>query len=79
MSTARVHQAEHDPRTAPGICGVTRVIGGTEWICIKPVHAKTYERHARGRRGQVVEDQNPNADRHHFVNRHPWREEPHDD
>lgn len=60
-----------DPRTERhDICGVTFIgATGIEWICIKEVHAKIYT----SRKGKVVYDTNPNADRHYFVNRWPNR------
>lgn len=68
------HDTE-DPRTRrPGICGVTRTTGNVEWVCIAATHAKTYVRHGLDRRGQVIYDQNPSADRHYFVPRYPWRQ-----
>lgn len=60
-----------DPRAQrPETCRVTTVTGsGREWICIKPVHAKMYRR----KDGRMMEDLNPNADRHYFVPRYPLR------
>lgn len=50
-------------RTA--ICGVTRVIGRTEWICdLKPHEAPPQLLPG------CVDDP---AERHRFVNRYPWR------
>lgn len=56
-----------DPRAeAPGVCGLTRTLGGAiEWICIKQAHDDG-PRLARRR----IDDP---AERHHFVNRYPGR------
>lgn len=61
---------EEDPRALePGICGVKQNTGTIEWICVKPVHAKIYQ----SRKGKMVYDNNPGADKHYFVNRFPNR------
>lgn len=60
--------------TEPGICGVTHILGSTEWICVRPVHAKTYERRSTNiHHHGTVYDNSPQVDRHYFVNRYPYR------
>lgn len=61
---------KEDPRVQKGICGVTKNSGRFEWICIKRPHARVYSR----RSGSLVFENNPNVDRHYFVNRYPNRE-----
>lgn len=72
------------------ICGVTKVVGGTEWICVRPPHSPVYRRR-KGDRTHRVGDrvegtgghQNgperaysaPPADRHYYVNRWPNRKD----
>lgn len=63
-----------DPRAErEGICGVTKQTGGTEWICVRPVHDAGTDgnnRYAFQAGGAVYF---PQADRHYFVNRWPGR------
>lgn len=65
---------EEDPRTKRvDICGAIMRTEKIEWICIKQAHAKIYQRRSRNR-GEVIFSDNPNADRHYFVNRYPYTE-----
>ena len=69
--------AEPDPRTLePGICGVTRITGQTEWICVKKVHGAAYTR-KRGDRthqaGDLIINDTRTMSAHYFVARYPNR------
>lgn len=59
-----------DPRVnEPGICGISRIVGRTEFMCIAKPHDTEHQRsRQRDPRGYV-----PKAERHHFVNRYPGR------
>jgi len=58
-----------DPRAEnPYRCGVTRKIGGTEWVCVRESHSKVYHT----RRGERISD-NPSSEQHYFVNKWPHR------
>jgi hypothetical protein len=70
VNWASDEEREDERAQAEGICGVTRVTGKTEWICIKGVHGTVYRR--RQRRGFALES-NYGVDQHYFVNRFPWR------
>jgi hypothetical protein len=63
-----------DPRIKEtGICGITCIGGsGIEWVCIRQVHAKVYNRH---KNGAPIYDNNRRADQHYFVPRWPNRKE----
>lgn len=66
-----------DPRTLePGICGITRITGSTEWICIKKVHGTAYTRN-RGDRthntGDLITNNTLTSVAHYFVPRWPNR------
>lgn len=66
---------EEDPRVTQDICGVTTIIGLTEFICIRKTHAKIYQR----RNGGIAYESNPRVDNHYFVNRWPNRHRVADD
>lgn len=71
-------ELEPDPRTeAPGICGVTYIGGtGLEWICIRPVHSKTYQRNNGDRthnKGDLIYQDGGAADQHYMVTRWKYR------
>jgi hypothetical protein len=61
----------------PGICGVTTIGGtGIEWVCVRSVHAKVYQRRTGDRthhRGEPIYQDGGKADQHVFVPRYPGR------
>jgi hypothetical protein len=65
-----------DPRAkGTGICGVTRIGGtGIEWVCIRQVHAKVYNRH---KNGAPIYNDNPKTEQHYFVPKWPHRKDAH--
>lgn len=72
-----------DPRALEeGICGLTQIVGGTEFICINKVHDPEYMRRSTDKNHQGVASgtgsdpargRAPYYEYHHFVNRWPYR------
>lgn len=55
------------------------VVGGTgmEWVCVRPVHAKVYQRRSSDRthkKGDPVYSDNKAANAHHFRRKYPNRD-----
>jgi hypothetical protein len=64
------HRARKD-----GICGVTFTdVSGREWICVKQVHAKVYQRHNPRPGENPMKFSEYGADNHYMVVRWPNRE-----
>ena len=57
-----------------GVCGVTRLVGDTEFICI----ARTHDDPPRPGHGQRSQRPHfgyyPKSERHYYVNKYPYRE-----
>lgn len=75
-----MYEAEEDDRVKrEGICGVTRIgPSGIEWICVKQVHGKVYERKTSGRtykKGDPIFSESMSNFQHYFVNRWPNRKD----
>lgn len=66
-----------DPRVLePGICGLTRITGDTEWVCIKKVHGLAYTRRRSDRThraGNIITNDTPSGLAHYFVSKYPYR------
>lgn len=58
-----------DPRALEeGICGITRMVGRFEFICVAKVHGDVYQT----RKGPKFST-NPKVDQHYMVNKWPHR------
>jgi len=57
----------------PTRCGVTQIVNGKEWVCIRKVHDREYRRHHTDAEhpNPAFPSNNPQGDRHYFVRRWP--------
>lgn len=67
-------QKEDERLTKPDRCRVTTMVGSIEFICIRKVHAKVYNRVRSTPVGAPIFENNPSVDRHYFVRRYPMGE-----
>lgn len=64
---------DEDPRTERGpVCGITRITGHVEWICINEPHDTERQRSLQ----PSALGYYPRSERHYFVRRYPYRDAP---